>query len=301
MHWDRVRIFEAVAAYGSVTEASAELGISGSAVSQQLRKLERELGQALVEPSGRGIRLTAAGSLMARHARAVDRQFRQAGDELSRLSGDIGGRLRIGGVMSAMRTLLGPATARLVIEHPKVEPVIMDGEASEFVELLATRQLDVAIIEAWTSNTFPQLSSLNSRPILDEPIDLAVPADLPLRPRTIAEAADLDLPWVVCPPGSGAYQTVTDVLRQAGREPEIRYRISSYPSQLDLVASGLAIALIPRLARESAEQRDVILLSLESPLRRQLHLMTRLGDDRPIVAEFSANLMRQRDLIAGDE
>lgn len=301
MQWDRVRIFEAVATHGSVREASEELGISGSAVSQQLRKLERELGQTLVEPFGRGIRLTAAGSLMARHARAVDRQFRQADEELSRLSGDVGGRLRIGGVMSALRTLLGPATARLVAEHPKVEPVISDGEASEFVELLTTRQLDVAIVEAWTSNTFPQLSALTSQLILDEPIDLAVPADLSARPRTITEAADLDLPWVVCPPGSGAYQTVTDVLRQAGREPEIRYRISAYPSQLDLVASGLAIALIPRLARESAEQRDVIFLPLESPLRRGLHLMTRDGDDRPVVTEFSRLLLRQRDLIAAEE
>lgn len=292
-HWDRLRVFDAVATSGSVREASEELRISGSAVSQQLRKLERELGAVLVEPAGRGIRLTAAGSLLARHARAVRRQVRQADDELSRLSGEIGGRLRIGGVMSTVRTLLGPAVARLVADHPRVEPVIIDGEAPEFIEALATRELDAAIVETWASNAVPQLSSLTSEPILDEPVDLAVPTGLTPQPRTIEEAADQ--PWVVCPAGSGPYVTVTDVLRQAGLEPDIRYQISAYLSQLDLVASGLAVALVPRLARVGAGERDVTFVELESPMRRQLHLVTRRGDDRPVITEFSAALLRQRD------
>jgi DNA-binding transcriptional LysR family regulator len=293
--WDRLRVFDAVAEHGSVRAAAEALYVSGPAVSQQLRKLEREVGTALVEPSGRGIRLTAAGAVLARHARAVRQVVRRADDELSELTGEIGGRLRIGGVMSAIRTLLGPAVAELVAHHPRVEPVIVDGEAPEFVEMLAGRRLDAAIVESWASNSFPRLSSLRAEPLLDEPVDLAVPAGLVPRPRSIVEAADQ--PWVVCPAGSGPYTTVVDVLRHAGLDPDIRYEISSYTGQLDLVASGLAVALVPRLARATADPRGVDFVTLDAPLRRRLHLVTREGDDRPVVAELAAALRRRRDLV----
>ena len=297
MHWDRVRVFGVVASCGSVRQASEELGTSASAVSQQIRKLERELGRTLVEPDGRGIRLTAAGSVLARHARGMEWQLRRADEEIGQLTDTIAGRLRIGGVLSSIRALLGPALATLAEQHPRVEPTIVDGEAPEFIDLMATRKLDVAILETWASNTFPRLSSLTSEPILQEHVDLAVPASIGAPPSTLAEAAELPLPWVVCPAGSGAYQTVTDLFRHLGRDPEIRYQIGSYPSQLDLVACGLAIALVPRLARAGAEQPEVTFVELRSPLRRRLHLMSRMGDERPLLTEFREHLMRRRDLI----
>ena len=297
MHWDRVRVFGVVAACGSVRQASEELGTSASAVSQKVRKLERELGRSLVEPSGRGIILTAAGSVLARHARSVEWQLRRADDEMDHLTDTVAGKLRIGGVLSAIRPLLGPALAALGESHPRVEPMIVDGEAPEFIELMSTRKLDVAILETWASNAFPRLSTLSSEPILQEHVDLAVPASIGPPPATLAEAAALPLPWVVCPAGSGAYQTVTDLLRHIGRDPEIHHQIASYPSQLDLVACGLAIALVPRLARTGADRPDVTFVELQSPLRRRLHLITRVGDHRPLVTEFRDHLMRRRDLI----
>lgn len=295
--WDRLRVFDAVAEHGSVRAAAEALYVSGPAVSQQLRKLERELGTALVEPSGRGIRLTAPGVVLARHARVVRQVMRQADDELGQMSEEIGGRLRIGGVMSAIRTVIGPAVASVVADHPRVEPVIVDGEAPEFVEMLAGRRLDVAIVESWASNSFPQLSSLRAEPLLDEPVDLAVPAGLAPQPRSIVEAADH--PWVVCPAGSGPYTTVVDALRHAGLDPDIRYEISSYTGQLDLVASGLAVALVPRLARAAVDQRGVEFVVLEAPLRRRLYLVTREDDERPVVVALRAALLRRREIVGG--
>ncbi len=75
--WDRLRVFDAVARRGSIREAAEELRLSGSAVSQQIRKLERDLGQRVFEPAGRGIRPTAAGSLLARRARTIARHLNQ--------------------------------------------------------------------------------------------------------------------------------------------------------------------------------------------------------------------------------
>ncbi len=294
-HWDRLRVFDAVAAHGSVRAAADELGVSGSAVTQQLRKLERELATPLVEPAGRGIRLTATGAVLARHARAVRQMVLQAEDELSRVVGELGGRLRIGGMMSAVRALLGPAVARVVADHPLVEPVVMEGESPEFVEMLAARRLDAALVDTWTSDTTPRSSSLSFEELLDEPVDMAVPAGTTPAPRSIAEAADR--PWVVCPVGSGAYQTVVEALRQVGADPDVRYQISAYDSQLDLVASGLAVALVPRLARAGADTRGVDFVELATPLRRRLHLVTRRGDDRPVIAELRAALLRQRDVL----
>lgn len=294
-NWDRLKVFDAVARHGSVRAASEELGISGSAVSQQLRRLERELDQALVERAGRGLRLTSAGVVLARHSREVTERIDGAAAELSRLSDEIAGPLRIGGLLSSVRALLGPALAELVGIHDRVRPTVVDGEAVDFLEQLSHRTLDVAMIESWPSNAFGGLSSVTAEVLLDEPVDMAVPAWLDPQPRRLDDV--VALPWVVCPVGSGAYQTVVDRLRQAGREPDIRHQISSYASQLDLVASGLAVALVPRLAAEGIGDRDIRLVAVEPPLQRRLLVVTRSGEERPIVGAFVEVLRRHAESL----
>lgn len=102
---------------------------------------------------------------------------------------------------------------------------------------------------------------------------------------------------MVCPIGSGAYQTVVDRLRQAGRELDVRHQISSYASQLDLVSSGLAVALVPRLAAEGIGDRDIRLVEVEPPLQRRLLVVTRAGEERPIVAAFVEILRRHAEAL----
>ena len=89
--WERLRIFGVVAEHGSVGAAAAVLHITGPAVTQQLRKLERETGTRLVEPDGRGIRLTAAGHILAGHAKAATVAVSDAERDLATLHDDAAG------------------------------------------------------------------------------------------------------------------------------------------------------------------------------------------------------------------
>src|SRR4051812_17260938 len=93
---NRLRCFHAVAAHLSVTQAARELHLSPSAVSQQLSKLESELGHALLERDGRGIRLTEAAEVLVPHAHAVLSRLERAHAEIEALSGEIAGDLQLG-------------------------------------------------------------------------------------------------------------------------------------------------------------------------------------------------------------
>lgn len=290
-NWDRLRVFAAVATHTSISTAAEQLHISGSAVTQHVRKLEREIGDTLVQPFGRGIQLTAAGSRLARCCHAMLREVATTEHALAELTGVIGGPVKIGSAMSAIRSLLGPALAEMVQKYPALEPTIIDGEAVDFIDLLGKRQLDAAIIETWNDSRFLNRPSMNSRLILEEPVDMAVPTGLQPRPKRIADAAKY--PWVVCPQRSEAYQTLTDTLRRAGFEADVRYEITAYSSQLDLVASGLAVALVPRLAQVMEPDSGITFVPLVPAITRQLHLMTRHGDDRPVLAALTEALEPQ--------
>ncbi len=194
-------------------------------------------------------------------------------------------------MMTALPSVLAPAMDRLTTEHPHLEPTLTHAEAAENDDQLRVRDLDAALIETWQSNAYRSLSSMTTTLILDEPVDLAVPTSLEPRPETVEGASDH--PWVVCPVGSGSYQTVAEIGYRAGIEPNIRYQITSYPSQLDLIAAGLAVGLLPRLAQPAVPHPDVCFIELRPAIRRQLQLVTRRGDDRPAVLALTEALLQQ--------
>src|SRR5699024_8540065 len=98
LSWERLRIFAALAKHGSVTAAADALHLTRPAVSQQLRKLEREARCQLVEPDGRGIRLTAAGEIVAQSATSLANTVSDTERDLAALGGQAGGPFRIGSV-----------------------------------------------------------------------------------------------------------------------------------------------------------------------------------------------------------
>ncbi|MFE7117369.1 LysR family transcriptional regulator, partial [Streptomyces sp. NPDC057654] len=118
---DRLRALAAVAAHGSIARAAESLHITPSGLSQQLAKLEREAGHALLEPQGRSVRITHAGRVLAAHAERVLGQLAAAEADLHDLNDEVLGPLRIGGVGSAVRTLL-PRTLESRAAAPPPRP-----------------------------------------------------------------------------------------------------------------------------------------------------------------------------------
>jgi DNA-binding transcriptional LysR family regulator len=121
--WDlqRLRILRELAERRTLTAVADALGYSPSAISQQMAVLEREAGTALMQRAGRGVRLTDAGRLLADHAGLLLAAAEAARVDLAALSGDVRGTVRAGGVQSALRHLLIPTLADLLIEQPGIQ------------------------------------------------------------------------------------------------------------------------------------------------------------------------------------
>nr|WP_276617646.1 LysR family transcriptional regulator [Streptomyces coryli] len=248
---DRLRALDAVATHGSMATAARALHITPSAVSQQLVKLERESGHRLLEPHGRSVRLTHAGRVLAGHAARVCAQAAAAEADLAELGAEIIGPLRLGGVGSSLRALLPDVLARLTAEHPRLTPTVVDGEAVDLVPQLLAGDLDLLLTESWDSRPFALPQGLGVRTLAVEDIQVALAEGHAPAARPELDLADLGgLVWAACPVGTEPYEALTQALRGVGLEPEVRYPVTEYATQLAFVRGGLCAALVPEMAQQ---------------------------------------------------
>jgi len=295
--WDRLRIFAALAEHGTIAATAAALHLTGPAISQHIRKLERETQCRLVEPDGRGVRLTAAGHLLAAHARSISGVVSEAERELAEIHGLIAGPLRIGSITSALRGMVPAALRTVLAAHDRVEPVVRDGEVPDLVADLRARRLDVAIIESWTGTPARMPYGVRLTPLCREDVRLAVPEHHRLAGRDPIRLDELaGETWTACPAGSGEHEAVLHALREHNIEAHIRYRVGDFPTQLSLVAAGLALAAVPRLGR-SPRPRGVRYARSEPALFRDIAALTNADAETPTVRAFLDAL---RPAAAGD-
>ncbi len=251
--WDRLRVLDALAEHGSVAAAAAALHVTAPAVSQQLRKLERECRTRLVEPDGRGIRLTAAGRMLAGLARTAAEAVQAAVRALAELDGEAIGPVRLGAVGSVIRGIVPEALTRLAERHPGLQPQLFDGEGVHMIPKLRTGELDLLVIESWSSRPLNLPARIGGEVISDEEVFVALPEAHPLAGRDEVPLAELaEDPWTACPAGTDAYEALVQAVRDAGAEPGVRHQLTDYTSQLALVAAGHAVSLVPELARRTA-------------------------------------------------
>src|SRR5919199_5640342 len=141
-----LKVLEAVARHGSVTAAAKELHYSQPSVTHHLGRLESETGAQLLQRVGRGIRLTAAGQLLAERAAEILGRIDAGGAELSAHVGLTAGRVRLAGFASAIGSLVPAAVAALAGRHPGLEISLTDTHPPEAIDLLRTGKVEVAII-----------------------------------------------------------------------------------------------------------------------------------------------------------
>src|SRR3954454_15395297 len=141
----RMRVLREVAVRGSFSAAAEALSFTQSAVSQQIAALEREAGTTLVQRSARGIRLTAAGEAVVRHAEAIMARLAEAEAELEAIAGLRGGRLRMASFESAGSTLMPLAIADFRAKHPGVELSMTLGEPERTEPQLKSGELDLTL------------------------------------------------------------------------------------------------------------------------------------------------------------
>ncbi len=263
-------MFAAVAEHGSVSRAAASLHLTGPGVSQHIRRLEKELGAVLVERDGRTIRLTPAGRALANHATRMQALAHAAEQDVARLDTDTAGALRIGAVASALRRLVVPALAELMLANPMLQPTVTDGEGVDLLNALERRSLDAVIFESWESHPSNLPRGVRTITLRTEAVHLAVPVGSSSGRQQLSHLAANA--WSVCPTGSDAHTALVQMFREAGTEPHIAYEVSDYATQLALVEAGLAVALIPETARDPHAM--VAYLNTEPAITRSLRYAT---------------------------
>lgn len=278
----RVLIFRTVARCGSLSAAARALGWTQPAISQHLRRLERDVAVPLVTRTPGGVRLTEAGEALLRHADALAARLAVADDELAVLADLRAGRLRIAAFPSAAATLVPRLMTDLARDHPGVDVRLIEVEPPEATELVRAGDCDLALVFDHASGPATD-ADLAVHPLGRDPVHAVLPAGHPLAGRSRLELAALaGERWV-----AGCQRCRDDLLRaseRAGFTPDIRHETDDYVVVQNLVAGGLAVALLPQLALDAHAHPGVATVPLRGhPPRRLAALTVTGGGDVPAV------------------
>lgn len=296
----RLHTLRVVDQQGTVTAAADLLHLTPSAVSHQLTQLARELGLPLLERRGRRVYLTPAGQALVSHADDLSARWERARAELDDQSGDLTGLVRIHGFPSAVAGLLVPVVERLAESHPGLCTSILETEGMRGYDALLTGEADVTVAVATAETPSVREARFCQEPLLDEPLDLLVPASHRLAGRTDVPVEDLrEDDWIVPVAGScDFYELTLAACTMAGFTPRIAHRARDNFAVTAMVARGLGVAMIPRLA--TAQPRgDTVRIPIGGHPRpcRQVMACTRAGSDGQ--PEIEAVLAALR-LVAGE-
>ena len=287
----RLHVLRAVAHYGTVTAAARALHFTPSAASQQVRQLARDLGVDLLEPQGRGVRLTPAAESLLAHADAIQARWDQAELDLRADHGAPSGVLRVTGF--PVSVLLAPMAARLGERHPRLSVRITEAGVPKSFDLLFEGDTDLAIVEATPHN--PPLSDtrFDQQPLLDDPFDLVVPEGHRLAGRArvdLAEAAREA--WIAPVEDSPCRPHVLSACGAAGFTPEVVHHALDWHACAHLVAHRLGVALVPRLAHLTPHLPITRVRCTGNPHRKLLTCTRTGGHARPAVATALEELRR---------
>src|SRR5438132_5602873 len=193
----RLRVLKEVAYRGSFSAAADALSYTQSAVSQQVAALEAETGLALVERHPRGVTLTAAGQTLVVHAEGILARLEAADAALSSIAGLRGGRVRMASFPTAGATLMPLAIATFRAAYPDVALTLAEGEPEEIAPRLRAGEFDLALLFEFPGARERASTGLRTHALLEDPMDVALPADHPLADSPDLTLADLhDQEWV---------------------------------------------------------------------------------------------------------
>ena len=268
LNLSRLKVLVEVVERGSFSAAAEALSYTQSAVSQAIARLEAEMGAALVVRDRRGVRPTAAGATLVEHAEAIFSQIGVAEADLAAVLGVRGGRLRMASFPSAGATMMPLAIASFRESHPDVALTLAEGEPEEIAPRLRAGEFDLALLFEVPGER--PGAGLRTVDLLEDPMYVALPAEHPLaRRRALALAALRGENWVQTSATSPCARHVVRSCLAVGFEPRVTFESDDYETVQGLVAAGVGVALIPRLALTHVHPGIVVrALAPRSPARK---------------------------------
>ncbi|MBO2465818.1 LysR family transcriptional regulator [Actinomadura violacea] len=297
MELRQLRYLVAVAEEGGFTRAAARVRVAQPAVSQQIAQLEREVGAALFDRTGRRVKPTPAGEAFLPCARAALAAADAGMDAVAALSGELAGHLAVGTIPCPPERLL-ERLGRYRREHPKVRLTLRTGHPEALTAQVGSGELAAAVIGA-TASRLPAgpagqvlRPTLASHPVEVEPLVLAVARDHRLAGAAEASLDDLrDEPVVTLTLGAGLRSVLEAACAAAGFVPDVRTETDDLVLLADLVAHGLGIALLPRSAAGRALGGLAVVPLRDAPERSTTLIWRR--DHVPLPVRALLDLLRE--------
>ncbi|MFG1797232.1 LysR family transcriptional regulator [Nocardia sp. NPDC049149] len=275
MELRQLRYLVTVVEEANFTRAAARLHLAQPGLSAQIRQLERELGQQLLDRGGRTVTPTEIGAAVVRHARealaATDR-ITQTVDEFAGL---LRGHVRIGLISGAATEELDVASvlADFHDDHPQVGISLTEDTSERMLAALNRADLDLALIGM---SGAPMDPGVGVDVVLETAVVAAVAADDRAHGQDIPLTALRAHPLICLPPGTGVRGVFERSCAAAGFEPNVAFEAAAPPLLLRLAARGLGIAVVPELTEaEAAAFRVRTVRIVEPELRGRLALVWR--------------------------
>lgn len=289
MDLKQLEYFLRVAELGSFTQASHALNVAQPALSRQIRMLEVELRQNLLNRNGRGVTTTEAGKLLLEHCRGILHQVDRAKEDMGRVQGALAGRVALGIAPSASKMMTVQLTRQFRKQLPNATLSISEGLSLVMQEWLLAGRLDIALLY----NPSPS-PGLDLSPLTNELLYLIGPrgphpSDQPMALRTLA-----NIPLVIPNRPNTIRMLLESQMALIGCKPNIRLEIDGVPAILDLVADGAGYGVLTEHAILTSAQPDLyhIRQIVQPELRSRLYLATASGRITTLTQKAMLDMIR---------
>ncbi|MER6487428.1 MULTISPECIES: LysR family transcriptional regulator [Streptomyces] len=262
----RLRVLRAVAEHGSFNKAAGALLLTPSAVSQHIAALERALGHPVAVRSTRGVTLTEPGRLLVEAAETITAELDQVRRAIDRLTQERP-RLTVATFTSGGRHLLPAALTRFVQAHPEVELTVLESEPEDAVPMVRGGAADLAL--AYHFDGPPPVGpgvrrDLGWQPLMEDPLWVVLPRGHRLAGRSSVDLGELSADrWVL-----GCLKTEAFLRRYAelaGFDLRVGASTTDYFFARTLVAAGVGVSLVPRVALAGAPETESVAVPVEPP------------------------------------
>jgi DNA-binding transcriptional LysR family regulator len=285
MELRHLRSFVTVAEELHFGRAAERLHIAQSPLSQQIQRLERQVGAALFDRNRRKVELTEAGQAMLVHAREALAQADLATNAARAAAAGQAGNLRVGVLASAALELLATIVPPWRAVAPEATLEFVEGTTRDHIVGVRERMLDVAFVRP------PQVADdLVVDVVWREPVVAVVPSGTSLAQRKSLRLSQLrDEPFVLFPRESAPefHDDLVDACNEAGFAPKVEYECSAMPTVVAVVAAGLGVSLVPQSISRIALE-GVSYLALDGvELHARVAMVTHGTNTRPLVRAFT--------------
>lgn len=278
----RLRMLRELADHGTVAAVADVLSMTPSAVSQQLRTLQREAGVPLLEPVGRRVRLTDAGQVLVGHAERVLAALDRAQADMDSYRTTARGQVTVSFFPSGAAMLMAPLILAARARDVEVIGRDVDVPAARAPQQLA--EFDVVVVHRDERDTMAWGPRFTSTMLLREPLDVLLPPRHPLATGADLQLSDLtDQDWIGVEGGLMVDDVFKSIATLTGVNPRITQRVNDFRVVEELVQAGLGIALLPRYV---VLARDLVRRPIgDIKLARRIEGVTRAGaETRPAIA-----------------